>query len=92
MTKRPLILILITKADIGGAQVHVLEILNRLKSRYHFILATGESGYLTEHAQEQGIEVTAQRVPGDPMWATTETVTNSLLEEVTVAHLAQPIP
>ncbi len=57
MTKRPLILILITKADIGGAQVHVLEIMNRLKSCYHFILATGESGYLTEHAQEQGIEV-----------------------------------
>jgi len=57
MTKRPLILILITKADIGGAQVHVLETLKRLKSRYHFILATGEYGYLTTRAQEHGIEV-----------------------------------
>jgi len=57
MTKRPLILILITKADIGGAQVHVLEILKRLKSRYHFILATGEYDYLSKRAQELGVEV-----------------------------------
>jgi hypothetical protein len=28
--RRPIVLVLITKADIGGAQVHVLEILKQL--------------------------------------------------------------
>ena len=57
MGSRPLILILITKADVGGAQVHVLEILKRLKSHYRFVLATGEHGYLVERAQDLGIEI-----------------------------------
>jgi len=57
MTGRPLILILITKADIGGAQVHVLEILKRLNQRYRFVLATGENDYLSERASQLGIEV-----------------------------------
>ncbi|MCP4011129.1 MAG: glycosyltransferase family 4 protein [Proteobacteria bacterium] len=57
MTQRPLILILITKADIGGAQVHVLEILKRLNHRYRFVLATGEKDYLSERADQLGIEV-----------------------------------
>ncbi len=57
MRRRPLILILITKADIGGAQVHVLEILKRLNERYLFVLATGEQDYLTEQAKNLGIEV-----------------------------------
>ncbi|MEE9447596.1 MAG: glycosyltransferase, partial [Arenicellales bacterium] len=53
----PTILILITKADVGGAQVHVLEILKQLKPRYHFILATGEEDFLSKQAREIGIEV-----------------------------------
>ena len=57
MTQRPLILILITKADIGGAQVHVLEILKRLRQRYRFVLACGEKDYLSERATELGVEV-----------------------------------
>ena len=57
MSNRPLILTLITKADVGGAQVHVLEILKRLKSHYRFVLATGEHGYLVERAQDLGIEI-----------------------------------
>lgn len=56
MSSRPFILILITKADIGGAQVHVLEILKRLKSHYRFVLASGEQNYLVECAQDLGIE------------------------------------
>lgn len=40
-------------------------------------------------AREKDIEVSGQRVPGDPMWTATEIVTNSLLVEATVAHLAQ---
>jgi glycosyltransferase involved in cell wall biosynthesis len=57
MSSRPLIIILITKADIGGAQVHVLEILMRLKSHYRFVLASGEHDFLVERAQDLGIEV-----------------------------------
>ena len=38
-------------------------------------------------AQEEDIEVTGKRLPGDPMWAATEVVTNSALSEATVAHV-----
>jgi glycosyltransferase involved in cell wall biosynthesis len=57
MAHRPLILVLITKADIGGAQVHVLEILMHLQTSYRFILATGETDFLSERAKALGIEV-----------------------------------
>jgi len=57
MSTRPTILLLITKSDVGGAQVHVLEILRNLQHRYHFILAAGEDDYLTEQAHKLGIEV-----------------------------------
>jgi len=57
MSTRPTILLLITKSDVGGAQVHVLEILQHLQHRYHFILAAGEDDYLTVQARHLGIEV-----------------------------------
>jgi len=57
MKDKARILLLITKADVGGAQIHVLELLMRLKHRYHFTLAAGEEGYLTRKAREQGISV-----------------------------------
>lgn len=57
MTVKAIILLLITKADVGGAQIHVLELLSRLKDRYHFILAAGEDDYLTIQARQQGFEV-----------------------------------
>lgn len=57
MLKRPVILILITKADVGGAQVHVLEILKQLKHRFEFILVTGEEDYLTDQARLEQINV-----------------------------------
>lgn len=57
MTENAKILLLITKADVGGAQIHVLELLSGLKNRYHFILAAGEEDYLTAKARQQGIEV-----------------------------------
>ena len=40
-------------------------------------------------AEESGIVVTGQRIPGDPIWAATEIVTNALLEKTTVDHLVQ---
>ena len=55
--QNPTVLILITKADVGGAQIHVLEIIERLKNEFTFILATGEEDFLTEQARKTGIEV-----------------------------------
>lgn len=57
MTVKARILLLITKADVGGAQIHVLELLLRLKDRYHFILAAGEEDYLITQARQLGTEV-----------------------------------
>ena len=50
-------MIVITKADVGGAQVHVLQIISALKGQYEFLLITGEEGFLTRTARTQGIEV-----------------------------------
>lgn len=47
----------ITKADIGGAQVHVRQILAGLGARYDFILVTGSDDYLAREAERLGIEV-----------------------------------
>ncbi len=57
MTTKPTILLLITQADIGGAQIHVLEILKRLKAHYRFVLATGFEDYLTDEAHKLDIEI-----------------------------------
>lgn len=57
MIDRATILVMITKADVGGAQVHVLEILEQLRERYRFVLAAGEDDYLTRSARELGVEV-----------------------------------
>ncbi len=50
-------MIVITKADIGGAQVHVLQILRELGKEYEFILVTGEDDFLTRRARDLGIQV-----------------------------------
>ncbi len=39
-------------------------------------------------AEAEGVDVSCQRVPGDPIWAATEIVTNSLLQTSTLDHLA----
>jgi len=54
---RPRIMVVITKADVGGAQVHVRQILNGLGANYEFILVAGEEDYLTEQARQAGVEV-----------------------------------
>src|SRR5688500_4195273 len=51
------LLYLITKPDRGGAQIHVLELMNRMRERAEVALATSEPGYLTDAAQGAGIEV-----------------------------------
>ncbi|MGI9319335.1 MAG: glycosyltransferase family 4 protein [bacterium] len=50
-------MVVITKSDIGGAQVHVLQILRELGDEYDFILVTGEEGFLTMSTRELGIPV-----------------------------------
>jgi glycosyltransferase involved in cell wall biosynthesis len=53
----PRVFLLITKADIGGAQIHVLSLIKSLQHKIHFTLGCGESGYLTDQAKQLGIEV-----------------------------------
>jgi len=54
---KPKILILITKTDIGGAQIHVLELIRGLRHRYDFILAVGEEDFLARKVRSEGVEV-----------------------------------
>ena len=59
MTKnngRPRILQMITRADLGGGQVHVLDLLRGFRNEFEMVLATGEEGYCTEEAEKLGIE------------------------------------
>jgi glycosyltransferase involved in cell wall biosynthesis len=55
MTKKR-ILLLITRSEPGGAQSHVLELLQGLTKKYEIILATGEKGFLLVEAKALGIE------------------------------------
>jgi glycosyltransferase involved in cell wall biosynthesis len=52
----PRILQIVTKADLGGAQVHVLDLLRGFRDDFEMVLATGEEGYCTDQARSFGIE------------------------------------
>ena len=54
--KGPRVLQILTRADLGGAQVHVLDLLRGLQGDFDMVLATGEEGYCTEQARALGIE------------------------------------
>jgi glycosyltransferase involved in cell wall biosynthesis len=54
--KRPRILQIVTRANLGGTQVHVLDLLRGLRGAFEMVLATGEEGYCTEQARALGIE------------------------------------
>lgn len=54
--QRPRVLQIVTKADLGGAQVHVLDLLRGFQDDFDMVLATGEEGYCTEQARNLGIE------------------------------------
>jgi glycosyltransferase involved in cell wall biosynthesis len=45
------ILYLITRADLGGAQVHVVDLLKGFRNQCQLVLGVGESGFLTEAAE-----------------------------------------
>lgn len=50
------ILYLITRAEMGGSQTHLLELLNGFRREFRVSLATGEEGFLTEAARLLSIE------------------------------------
>ena len=49
------VLFLITRAELGGAQTHVVDLLRGLRSEMDLEVGTGERGYLTETAEQLGI-------------------------------------
>ncbi len=49
------VLYLITKADLGGAQVHILDLLHGFRNVLEPVVAAGEEGYFTEAARKIGI-------------------------------------
>lgn len=51
------LLYVVTRAERGGAQTHVLELLRASAGNYAAALATGESGFLTSEAEALGIPV-----------------------------------
>lgn len=53
--QRLCILMLITRAELGGAQTHVADLLRGLRDDFDVHLATGETGYLTDVARELGV-------------------------------------
>jgi glycosyltransferase involved in cell wall biosynthesis len=55
------ILYVITRAERGGAQSHVLELLHASRELYSVALATGESGFLADEARALGIPVFLMR-------------------------------
>lgn len=49
------ILYLVTRADLGGAQVHILDLLHGFRNVLEPVVATGEEGYFTEAVRKLGI-------------------------------------
>jgi glycosyltransferase involved in cell wall biosynthesis len=51
------VLYVVTRADHGGAQIHLLDLLRGFRDRFDVAVATGEEGYLTEETRRLGIPV-----------------------------------
>ena len=51
------ILLVITRSEPGGAQVHVRELLRGFAGRERLVLAVGDEGFLTDAARSFGVEV-----------------------------------
>jgi glycosyltransferase involved in cell wall biosynthesis len=54
---KPRLLYTITKAEHGGAQAHVRDLLRHFSGRYELMLATSHRGFLTEEAERLGVAV-----------------------------------
>src|SRR4051812_47041403 len=55
MRKRLKVLMMITRAELGGGQTHVVDLLRGMRDDLDVELATGERGYLTEAAAQLGV-------------------------------------
>lgn len=51
------VLYLITRAEYGGAQTHLYELIDGFRGAFEVHLATGEEGFLTVEARRLGIQV-----------------------------------
>ena len=54
---RPRILYIITRAERGGAQAHVLSLASSMRRDFDVAVATGEEGFLTEACRDRAIPV-----------------------------------
>jgi glycosyltransferase involved in cell wall biosynthesis len=54
---KPRILYIVTRAERGGAQTHVLDLACSMRSDFEVSVATGEEGFLTEACRERAIPV-----------------------------------
>ena len=57
LTRRPRVLYLITRAERGGAQMHLLDLALGMREQFDLEVATGEEGFLTAACREHGIPV-----------------------------------
>lgn len=55
--RKPRLLYLITRAERGGAQMHVLDLACGMRDEFEVHVATGEEGFLTTACREQGFPV-----------------------------------
>jgi len=55
------VLYVITKAEVGGAQSHLLELIRGLRDEFDIHLATGQSGFLVREARALSVPVTVLR-------------------------------
>ena len=57
-TAAPLrVLLVITRGEAGGAQVHVVDLITALRRRVAFTVVVGEAGFLTEALETLGVPV-----------------------------------
>ena len=54
---KPRILYLVTRAERGGAQTHVLDLACSMRPDFEVSVATGEEGFLTEACRERAIPI-----------------------------------
>jgi glycosyltransferase involved in cell wall biosynthesis len=54
---KPRILYLVTRAERGGAQTHVLDLACSMRPDFEVSVATGEEGFLTEACRERAVPV-----------------------------------
>lgn len=52
---RPRLAYVITKAELGGAQVHVADLIEHFRTQFDLLLVCGEEGFLTERARTLGV-------------------------------------